>query len=114
MSKGPQPASALSVECDSECSGASADTSGRSLYCLALVDEATGVPQRLATEIEAEVIARTLFKDAGNTSLPCLRILSESMSDSDSGTPRSVGHLAKHGGPCQHCGTSAVSDPRSF
>ena len=81
------------------------------LYRLMLVDEETGQPQRAATESEAELVARSLHKDASNACLPCLRAVSESVStgsDSDSGTPRYVGHLAKHGGPCQHCGTSAV------
>jgi len=113
MDKGPLMVSM--PESDSTFSGAisSASIDARSLYCLVLVDEETGQPQRVATELEAELVARSLHKDATNSSLPCLRAVSESVSassDSDSGTPRYVGHLAKHGGPCQHCGTSAVSD----
>ena len=112
MSSGSQLNSTM--DSDSDCSGASADTRERSLYCLALVDTETGLPQRIATELEAELVGRTLYKDAANSSLPCLRTVSESMSDSDSGTPRSVGQLAKHGGPCQHCGTAAVGFQNSW
>ena len=83
------------------------------LYRLMLVDEDTGLPQRAASLSEAQLIAQLLYKDAANSSLPCLRTTSasavESDSDSDTGSLRCAGHIAKQGGPCQHCGTSAVS-----
>ena len=83
------------------------------LYRLMLVDEDTGRPRRLASVSEAELVAKSLHEDAANSCLPCLKSASTSSfaSDSESGadSPRSAGQLAKHGGPCQHCGTSAVS-----
>jgi len=114
MDKGPLVVSVPASDSTSGQGGfsSSMDSGTRSLYCLVLVDEETGQPRRVATEMEAELVARSLHKDASNSSLPCLRAVSESVSassESDSETPRYVGHLAKHGGPCQHCGTSAVS-----
>jgi hypothetical protein len=112
MDKGPLVVSVPASDSTSGQGGfsSSMDSGTRSLYCLVLVDEETGQPRRVATEMEAELVARSLHKDASNSSLPCLRAVSESVSassESDSETPRYVGHLAKHGGPCQHCGTSA-------
>ena len=83
------------------------------LYRLMLVDEDTGLPQRAASLSEAQLIAQLLYKDAANSCLPCLRTTSlsagESETESEVGSLRSAGHIAKQGGPCQHCGTSAVS-----
>ena len=81
------------------------------LYRLMLIDEDTGLPRRAASLSEAQLIAQTLYRDAANSSLPCLRTASigtlESDSDSDSGSLRSACQVAKHSG-CDHCGTSVV------
>lgn len=81
------------------------------LYRLMLIDEETGLPRRAASLSEAQLIAQTLYRDAANSSLPCLRTAStgtpESDSDSDSGSLRSACQVAKHSG-CDHCGTSVV------
>lgn len=83
------------------------------LHCLMLVDEETGLPQRAASLSEAQAIAQILHKHGANSSLPCLKTSSQNAAESDSesevGSLRSMGHLAKQGGPCRHCGTAAVS-----
>lgn len=94
----------------------SADASAEAkLYRLMLVDEDTGQPQRLASLSEAEIVAQTLSRDASSSSLPCLKSASREVTtsegDSEPDSPRSSGQLSKSGGPCHHCGASAV---RSF
>lgn len=61
--------------------------------------------------MEAELVAQALFKHAHSFTLPCLRASGTCTSDSESEVdmPRCRGHLAKSGGPCRHCGISAVS-----
>lgn len=86
---------------------------GMKLYCLMRVDESTGQPKRMASLSEVQLVAQTLYKEGANSSFPYGKSASQSLSrngsEADSGSPKLTAQSVKQGGPCQHCGTSAVS-----
>lgn len=87
--------SGLSQECDSS----------RSLFCLAVINPDTGLPDRIATPHEAMAVSRAMAAE----NAPCTSGSEDSEQPAADYAFVTSNPLCRIGGPCRHCGARGPS-----
>ncbi|GMH41005.1 hypothetical protein BSKO_08915 [Bryopsis sp. KO-2023] len=107
----PEEKASIPSECGREIAPRRGGVGERSMYCLARVDDETGLPVRRATLQEAEELGRILALSGNQHLLSGMGSLAKVGKRANSLTPaRHVASTAKGGGPCDHC--AATESPQ--